>query len=242
MRARRHWRVAIAALASALLTSCTTSTVRDCRACPQMTELPRSAAAPETLRVSSHLITFADWHACLSAGGCGGYQPEQQGWPDDAPVVNVSFDDVQSYLAWLSRETGQPYRLLTEVEWRRVARAGQSTRYPWGDALGRGNANCLDCGSRWDGRSASPVRSFAPNAYGLFDPVGNVAQWVAAVPTDGSISPVCFGQRRYAAIIGASWADPARFLDGREVTCFPTILRDDTIGFRVAVTAQPRSR
>ena len=66
------------------------------------------------------------------------------------------------------------YRLLTEAEWEYAARAGSTTAYFWGDDIGKGNANCFDCGSQWDSRQTAPVGSFAPNAFGLYDMAGNV--------------------------------------------------------------------
>ena len=81
-------------------------------------------------------------------------------------------------MAWLSRMTGQPYRLLTEAEWEYAARAGSTTAYSWGDEIGKGNANCDGCGSQWDSSKTSPVGSFTPNAFGLYDMPGNVWQWV----------------------------------------------------------------
>ena len=54
------------------------------------------------------------------------------------PVINVSWDDAQQYVAWFSRMTGQPYRLLTEAEWEYAARAGTTTAYYWGDEIGKG--------------------------------------------------------------------------------------------------------
>ena len=81
------------------------------------------------------------------------------------PVINVNWDDAQQYVAWLSKMTGKPYRLLTEAEWEYAARAGTTTAYYWGDEVGEGNANCNGCGSQWDDsrphRSdrSSPMRS-----------------------------------------------------------------------------------
>jgi formylglycine-generating enzyme required for sulfatase activity len=90
--------------------------------------------------------------------------------------------------------TGKPYRLLTEAEWEYAARAGTTTAYFWGDEIGKGNANCNGCGSEWDARKTSPVGSFKPNKFGLYDMAGNVWQWVQdcyhddykGAPTDGS--------------------------------------------------------
>ena len=94
------------------------------------------------------------------------------------PVINVTWDDAQQYVAWFSKMTGKPYRLLSEAEWEYAARAGTTTAYSWGDEIGKGNANCNGCGSEWDGRQTAPVGSFAPNQFGLYDMHGNVWEWV----------------------------------------------------------------
>ena len=111
--------------------------------------------------VSKFDVTFADWDACVSVGGC--LQVSDCGLgPGTKPVINVSWDDAQQYVAWLSKMTGQPYRLLTEAEWEYAARAGTTTAYSWGDEIGKGNANCNGCGSQWDNQQTSPVGSFKP--------------------------------------------------------------------------------
>src|SRR5262249_45348079 len=101
----------------------------------------------------------------------------------DAPVVMVSWDDAVAYCS------AQGKRLPTEAEWEDAMRAGKSgTRYPWGDAPEQGGKLALNF---WQGTShkenlrtdgyvyVSPVRAFAPNAWGIYDPVGNVWQWTA---------------------------------------------------------------
>jgi formylglycine-generating enzyme required for sulfatase activity len=98
--------------------------------------------------------------------------------------------------------TGKPYRLLSDAEFEYAARAGTQTAYPWGDDLGKNNANCAVCGSPWSGGAAdtwqtAPVGSFAANRFGLYDMVGNVEKWVQdcyhsqynGAPTDGSTWP-----------------------------------------------------
>ena len=57
---------------------------------------------------------------------------------DDTPIHNVSWDDTQIYIAWLSRRAGHAYRLPTEAEWEYAARAGTTSRYWWGDQAGDG--------------------------------------------------------------------------------------------------------
>jgi formylglycine-generating enzyme required for sulfatase activity len=130
--------------------------------------------------VSKFDVTFDDWDACVSVGGC-----LQEGRANDRgfgrgtrPVIYVSWDDAQAYVRWLSQMTGKPYRLLTEAEWEYSARAGSTTAYFCGEEIGEKNASCNGCGSRWDNRETSPVESFKPNAFGLHDMAGNVWQWV----------------------------------------------------------------
>lgn len=194
---------------------------QDCSACPQMVVIPTGSfmmGSPETdadarenerpqhkvtiatpFAASRFEVTFAEWNACIDAGGCE-HRPSDQGWGQGArPVINVSWDDItKQYLTWLSRVTGQAYRLLTEAEWEYAARAGATTRYSWGDVLGENNANCNGCKSQWDNEQTAPVGSFKPNDFGLYDMHGNVWEWVqdchdenayATAPTDGSAVP-----------------------------------------------------
>jgi formylglycine-generating enzyme required for sulfatase activity len=119
-----------------------------------------------------------DWRAPTAS-----HKPFVQG-PTE-PVVCVSWRDATAYAAWLGRRTGKPYRLLTEAEWEYAARAGSTTARPWGEAASRDQANygadpCCGPfaggGDRW--LHTSPAGSFAPNAFGLYDMIGNVWQWV----------------------------------------------------------------
>lgn len=125
-------------------------------------------------------VTFADWDLCVAAGGCRHPQVAQNwGRGADRPVINVTWDDAQAYVQWLSGETARRYRLPTEAEWEYAARAGTTTAYWWGDEIGSNLANCYGCGSRWDGQqTTAPVKSFAANPWGLYDTSGNVWEWV----------------------------------------------------------------
>src|SRR4029434_4725170 len=80
--------------------------------------------------------------ACVSDGGCEGYRPSDSGWGrENRPVIHVSWNDAQSYLAWLSRKTGKQYRLLSESEWEYAAPAGTTTAFFWGETASRDYAN-----------------------------------------------------------------------------------------------------
>ena len=110
-------------------------------------------------------------------------------------------------------DDGQRYRLLSEAEWEYAARAGSTTAYYWGDAIGKGNANCNGCGSRWDDNETAPVGSFPLNKFGLADMLGNVYQWVEdcyydrydGVPNDGSAWTS--GDCKYRVARGGGWKD-----------------------------------
>jgi formylglycine-generating enzyme required for sulfatase activity len=191
--------------------------------------------------VSKFDVTFADWDACVSVGGCPKAGDSNFG-RDTRPVINVGWDDAQTYVAWLSKMTGQPYRLLTEAEWEYAARAGTTTAYYWGGEIGKGNANCNGCGSEWDNRQTSPVGSFKPNAFGLYDMAGNVWQWVQdcyhdnynGAPTDGSawISADC--SRR--VLRGDSWYLSPQYARAANRGGLTAEGRYDELGFRVGRT------
>jgi len=191
--------------------------------------------------VSKFDVTFADWDACVSVGGCP--KASDSGWGRDTrPVINVGWDDAQTYVEWLSKMTGQPYRLLTEAEWEYAARAGATTAYYWGGEIGKENANCNNCGSEWDNRQTSPVGSFKPNAFGLYDMAGNVWQWVQdcyhgdyeGAPTDGLAWTS--GDCSNRVVRGGSWVDDPQFLRSATRGGFSTGNRSGYLGFRVGRT------
>ena len=180
---------------------------------------------------------------------------------DRHPVVCVNWNDARAYARWLSKKTSKQYRLLSESEWEYTARAGTTTRYNWGDDIGRNQANCFGCGSRWDNKQTAPVGSFPPNAFGLHDMHGNVWEWVAdcrnpnyeGAPVDGNawLSGECservvrggswgsWPEDLRAAVRGGSWYN----IPGYQGQAFLNRIRAEDRnyvgGFRVARTFIP---
>ncbi len=194
--------------------------------------------------VSKFEATFADWDACVSVGGCPRASDSFFG-RGAKPVINVTWDNAQQYVAWFSKMTGQRYRLLTEAEWEYAARAGTTTAYSWGDEIGKGNANCASCGSKWDNGGTSPVGSFKPNAFGLYDMHGNVWEWVEdcyhdnynGAPADGSARTGVDCDRR--VLRGGSWSPSPQTLRSAGRLSNPSDARFYNLGFRVARTLTP---
>jgi formylglycine-generating enzyme required for sulfatase activity len=173
---------------------------------------------------------------------------------DTHPVVCVTWTDTQAYLAWISRTTGKHYRLLTEAEWEYAARAGTTTPYPWGSKASHDYANYgrddeaghgLALGRDQWAVSTSPVGSFPPNAFGLYDMHGNILQWVSdcfalnynGLPHDGSAytTDVPFknitgyfawmnGTRscNYRVLRGGCWADTPEMIRSASRNSAPT--------------------
>ena len=200
---------------------------------------------PQAFAVSKHEVTFAEWDACVLDGGCGRYRPDDYWGRGNRPVINVSWEDAQAYVSWLSSRTGERYRLLTEAEWEYVARAGSSTAYSWGNGIGSNRANCGGCGSQWDGDRTAPVGSFPANAFGVHDMHGNVWEWLedcwnasyAGAPSDGSVwrSGDCSGR----VLRGGSWLNFPGGLRSASRYGLTTGLRYSYLGFRVARTLTP---
>lgn len=206
---------------------------RDCADCPELSRLPpgrfRMGPGPgETPRpgegqsVEAEITkpfamartetTVREWSLCVADGACpslpGANRP-------NAPAVNVSWRDAQAYAAWLSKKTGQRYRLPSEAEWEYAARAGADTAFAFGGALSASDA-AFDGTLPYRGdagaslRAPRPVASYAANAFGLFDMHGNAWEWTAdcwapdhaGAPTDGSPRTGACAQR---VLKGGAW-------------------------------------
>lgn len=204
-------------------------------------ERPVHNVAVPGFKLMSHEVTFAMWDACLSSGGCW-YNPDDEGWGrGDQPLINVTHKFfTKQFIPWLNNVTGQTFRLPSEAEWEYAARAGSQTKYSWGNAAGSNNANCEDCGSRWDNKRPAPVKSFSPNALGLFDMEGNVFEWTADhyspnySDATNTAAPWLLGNTNTRVLRGGSWNVPASYLRVSSRTSADVTRFGNNIGFRLA--------
>ncbi|MFN7308888.1 MAG: formylglycine-generating enzyme family protein [Alphaproteobacteria bacterium] len=231
---------------------------RDCPDCPEMVVIPggrfqmgspasergrysnegpqRDVIVRAPLAVGKFEVTFAEWDACVAARGCS-HRPNDQGWGRGRqPVVDVSWEDAQQYVRWLSERTGWRYRLLTEAEWEYAARAGSTGAFMTGHVIGEAQANHGHLVNR-----PRPTGSYAPNRFGLHDMHGNVWEWVqdclersyANAPTDAA-EPVVTQGCAWRAMRGGSWSNVAQFLRSAMRYGIAATTRRDNTGFRVA--------
>ena len=236
---------------------------RSCDLCPEMTVVPEgtllmgasmdepgrnSAEGPQhTVRVARpfaigrYEVTFAQWDDCVTAGGCG-HKPEDRGWGrGNRPVIYVSWEDVQEYVAWLGDLTGLTYRLPSEAEWEYAARAGNSTAFWWGDAIGVDRAVCAGCSTGAEDITL-PVGSLGANPFGLYDVHGNVWEWTADcwngtyAGAPGDSVAWTTGECEKRVLRGGSWGIEPIKLRSAHRRGDETTLRSGKRGLRVALT------
>ena len=194
-------------------------------------------------------VTRGQWRTFLAATGRSAVMGlarrwEEPGFPqgDDHPVVFVTWDDAREYARWLAMRTRYPYRLLSESEYEYINRAGSRHAYFWGDSpadMGRyANGNVPAVKDRF--QYTSPVGSFAPNDFGLYDTTGNVWCWTQdcwhnsyeGAPSDGSAWVQADGA--YRVVRGGSLNNPPCNLRVAYRAYHKTTRAASDVGFRVA--------
>jgi len=178
---------------------------------------------------------------------------------DKDPVVCVNWNDAKAYAAWLAKKSGKPYRLPTEAEWEYAARAGSAALRPWDDDARAAcrYANVADLRAMRDvpGTASwlfhdcddhhaytAPVGSYQPNAFGLYDMLGNVWEWTEDCQDENSDGASSKGRdcskgaccRR--VLRGGGWVDSPNFVRYDFRFFIGSGDRDFYIGFRVART------
>jgi formylglycine-generating enzyme required for sulfatase activity len=202
-------------------------------------------------------VSFDEWLACVTEGGCNAYRPGDYGWGyGKQPVINVSWTDAKAYVEWLARKTGAPYRLLSESEWEYAARgcvsASCASKPFWfGTDISPARAN-YDWRYSYDGSpKAQPPRhtvatdASEPNPFGLLHVHGNVREWVedcwnaslAGLPNDGSARTT--GDCDSRVVRGGSWSDEPKDLRSATRSWEVMSERRAQIGFRVARSLAP---
>lgn len=181
---------------------------------------------------------------------------------DDHPASCLSWFDARAYVQWLAKKTGKPYRLPSEAEWEYSARAGSVSPWPWGDVASDGCdfANTYDLSARehyalgWeptrcrDGYAdIAPVGALRPNAFGIYDLIGNVAEWVDDCFTDSYVGRPKDGRSwfwnggcRRHVVRGGSWASSAQETRTAYRSATDGAFRAQTIGMRVALDLDGR--
>ena len=168
------------------------------------------------------------------------HRPSDAGWGRiSRPVINISWEDAQKFISWLNstERPNKPYRLPTESEWELAASGGTSTNYWGGKKVATNNANCNhSCKDKFS--KTSPVSSFLPNQYGLFDTSGNVWEWTQ---TKGTLEKIGVKnsnkkrllQQRYI-LKGGSWENDISKIKTASRILYNKNTRHFSFGFRLA--------
>lgn len=240
------------------------SVFRDCPECPEMVVIPagkfQMGSNDDDREQPVHPVTIAkpfalartevtqrQWRAIM-----GNNPSAFEECGNDCPVEQVSWEDAKTFVWKLSTRTGEQYRLPSEAEWEYAARAGSSAKYPWGsddrNACKYGNVrdrknfmfNSFDCDD--DYGNTAPVARFRANAFGLYDMVGNVWEWVEDcgnvnyddAPEDGSAW--MSGDCNSGVLRGGSWSGKPEGMRAAVRSRIGKAFRINYIGFRVART------
>lgn len=181
-------------------------------------------------------VTFAQFDAFCEATGFK--KPADEGWGrGNRPVINVSWDDAQTYIQWLCEVTGKAFRLPSEAEWEYAARGGDDQHaYPWGQTANASRANFGGAAGR-----TTPVGQYPANGFGLYDMHGNVWEWCQdawhtdyqGAPTTGAVW--AGGDTSLRVLRGGSWGGHALRLRSAHRSGGTPDLRGNYYGFRLVL-------
>ncbi|MGC1444015.1 MAG: formylglycine-generating enzyme family protein [Xanthobacteraceae bacterium] len=200
----------------------------------------RRMRVSKSFAIGRYLVTRDEYRTYLKAMG-GDLPNNDTAKNGDFPIVNVSWNDAQKYIAWLNTETDKVYRLPSETEWEYSCRGGTDTRRWWGDAWNKDKAN----GAGSLGHT-SPVDQYPPNMWGIHDMIGNVWEWcedilcneIDRLPDDGTpyMSPSGNTDGSLPVRVhrgGAFTSNPRRLRCANRSWEIPDV-GDDNVGFRLA--------
>ena len=201
-----------------------------------VSEKPVHRVAIKPFAIGKFPVTVREWNQCVAAKACSYVAAGK----DEAPVTNISWDDAQEFVRWLSQVSQKTFRLPSEAEWEYAARGGTQTKYWWGDQPQPDMANCKGCGGAYDPSQPLKVGSFKANPFGLYDMGGSVDQWVQdcwhkdyqGAPSDGSawLDKTCVSR----VIRSGSWRNDQSYVRPASRQAYDAAVRYPTHGFRVA--------
>jgi len=202
-------------------------------------EPPHAVTLTQGYFIQDREVTVAQWERFVSASGYkseaetagGAYAMEDYMWrqsreyswknpgfaqDENHPVTGITYNDALAFVAWLNGQGQVTYRLPSEAEWEFAARAGETTAFSTGACLGSADAN-VDANASWGGcpsGSASSgtvaVGAYKPNAWGLYDMHGNVAEWCldwyGRYPRASAKNPVGPTSGTMRVVRGGGWA------------------------------------
>jgi formylglycine-generating enzyme required for sulfatase activity len=208
-------------------------------------EVPQHQVKVRSFYMGKYEVTQAQYRAVV------GTNPSRFKNCDQCPVEQVSWNDAVEFCRKLSQITGREYRLPTESEWEYACRAGTATEFAFGSSLSSEQAN-FDGNNPYGGaakgeyrQKTTPVGSFQPNAWGLYDMHGNVYEWCEdwfhdsynGAPTDGSVW-LSGGERNSRVFRGGSWNELGKHLRSAGRANLPPTTRNDVVGFRVVASVR----
>jgi len=206
-------------------------------------ELPQHRNSLMTFQIARYPVTVAEYACAVQAGAIkeppkstnNSINWEHQLQQLDHPVVGVSRNDAVAYASWLSKVTGQPWRLPTEAEWEKAARGTDGRIYPWGNVWDKSRANTNDGGPRQT--TAVGLYPTGASPFGVQDMAGNVWEWTKSLyieryPYVATTSEV-FNKTDVRVCRGGSWVnDPGSARAANRDVNYPS-LRYVNLGFRL---------
>nr|VFK13946.1 MAG: Formylglycine-generating enzyme, required for sulfatase activity, contains SUMF1/FGE domain [Candidatus Kentron sp. LFY] len=205
----------------------------------------RHRVCVEGFYVGKYEVTFQEYDRFARA--TDRVLPGDRGWGRGRrPVIDVSWNDATAYVEWLSRETGERYRLPTEVEWEYAARAGTTTPFSTGECITTdqanydGNTDYADCGTRTGvyRRKTVPVGTFPANPWGLHNVHGNVWEWTCSLYKrnyDGNEKRCASKEVDLSRVVrGGSWVSVPRVVRSANRNRFWSDVAGSSTGFRLA--------
>ena len=201
-------------------------------------ERPRHEVTVDKFAVSQYEITFAEYDQFAKA--TGRKSPDSLYLDREThPVIFVTWDDAYYYTKWLSDETGERYRLPAEAQWEYLASTGKKSTFWWGYDEEPNRAHCFGCGTAYDPRKPTKIGSFEPNAFGIYDTAGNVAEWVHDCWHDNYkdapkyAEPWEGGDCAYRVARGGAYSTPPQSIRNAKRDKFKSDQQYDHIGIRV---------